>query len=193
MEIIRINKEKLKVMLSDEDMRHYEIQSCGTNYSDSALRRALGKILVDADTESDFNIAKDRIYVEIFPDKCGGCEMFVTKIGEREKKDSRAKTPEKRWFLYIFPDLATLLLVAKKLFSLDYTEESFAYKDEKSNYCLLLYEKTGNGLSAEKSISEFSFLTEYGKRKSGTFSIAYLREHGWPIGGRNAVALLSEL
>ncbi len=193
MEVIRISNQKLKVMLSDEDMRHYEIQSCSKDYGDAEIRRALSKILFDADKETDFNVAKDRIYIEIFPDKDGGCEMFVTKLGEREKKEARGKTQEKRLHLYIFPDIPTLLLICKKLHAAGYTGESFAYKDEKNSFCLLLYERPGNNFSADKGVSEYAFLTEYGKRKNGVFSVAYVREHGSLISEKNAIETLALL
>lgn len=92
MELIRINDNKLKIMLTSSDMKNYELDvqklSCGTEET----RRAFRNILHDAGVCSEAEDGKDKIYIQYYPSREGGCEMFVTRLALLAGKDGTEST-----------------------------------------------------------------------------------------------------
>jgi negative regulator of genetic competence, sporulation and motility len=81
MEWIRISQNKLKIMLTAEDARHYELNCEQADYTDILTRTAFREILTDVKREAEFDASEDKVYIQMYPSKEGGCELFVTKIG----------------------------------------------------------------------------------------------------------------
>ena len=79
MELLLISESRLKIILSDADMEKYEITSDTMEGSDSETKRAIRCILDEAKRRIGFDVCGGNIFVQIFPSKDGGCEMFVTK------------------------------------------------------------------------------------------------------------------
>ena len=75
MELIRISDSKLKIMLNAEDMVHYAINSDLLNYENTETRRAVWQILDEAKQQTGFDAASDRVLIQVYPSRAGGCEM----------------------------------------------------------------------------------------------------------------------
>lgn len=170
MELIVISENKLKVMLTADDMRHYNLD-CDTMDSDSGpTRRAFRCILDDARAQTGFDPGKDKIFVQLYPGKSGGCEMFVTKLGT-EKKDGEkpVATPQKRdptpkEYAYVFSSLSHLLRASRRLRG-KFNGTARAFTDRgKQEYFLILSE-------------DAPFLTEYEGRRCKSREIPYILEY----------------
>ena len=102
MEWIRISKNKLKIMLSAEDARHYELDCEAADLGELVTRTAFHEILSDVKMQTDFDASEDKIYIQMYPSKGGGCELFVTKMGlllsDEEKEISPQTVREKGRF-----------------------------------------------------------------------------------------------
>ena len=61
MELILINEKKLKIMLSPEDMREYEIDPDSVDYDKTETRRAFWSILDEAKHRTGFDAASERV------------------------------------------------------------------------------------------------------------------------------------
>ena len=83
MELILINSNKLKIMLTEADMIQYELDFNTINYDNIETRRAFWNILDEAKHRTGFDAASDRIFIQLYPSKEGGCEMYVTKVVPR--------------------------------------------------------------------------------------------------------------
>ncbi len=88
MELIIIDEKKMKIMLTAPDMRHYELRAERMDCADEHTRRAFRHIFDDARLQTGFDTAGERLFVQLFTSKGGGCEIFVTKLGERYSDDS---------------------------------------------------------------------------------------------------------
>ncbi len=79
METIFISKDKIKIMLSDVEMAKYRIHK---DFSKDKAEADLiiWDILDDAAASTGFDTEKGSFYVQMFPSKDGGCELFVTRI-----------------------------------------------------------------------------------------------------------------
>lgn len=78
-ETIVINKDKIKIMLDSIDMEKYCPEDVFSNESDKA-EAAIWQILDKVAETTDFDTEKSSFYVQIYPSKSGGCEMFITRI-----------------------------------------------------------------------------------------------------------------
>ncbi len=85
MELIIIDESRLKIMLTPADMRHYALPSEHMSAVGSATRRAFRHIFDDARERVGFDTAGERLFVQLYTSRGGGCEIFVTKLGEAEE------------------------------------------------------------------------------------------------------------
>ena len=93
MEIIMINENKLKVMLCKEDLSHFELSPEQLDYSNTETKRMFWDVLSRAKHQTGFDTDGQRVLVQLYPSKEGGCEMFVTKIGIlRDNSNDNIKT-----------------------------------------------------------------------------------------------------
>ena len=81
MELIMISNSKLKIMLTSEDMKEYSLDCNTLSYENTETRRAFWSILDEAKHRTGFDAASERVFVQVYPSKKGGCEMYVTKLG----------------------------------------------------------------------------------------------------------------
>lgn len=81
MELIVISESKLKIMLTAPDMARYELESTHMDCTDAHTRAAFRHIFEDARAEIGFDTEGERLFVQFYASKEGGCEIFVTKLG----------------------------------------------------------------------------------------------------------------
>ncbi len=85
MELILIDPSKLKIMLTAPDMQHYALDTSrleGMACTDTHTREAFRHIFHDAEVETGFHTDGQKLLVQMYTSKCGGCEIFVTKLGD---------------------------------------------------------------------------------------------------------------
>lgn len=81
MELIVISESKLKIMLTGPDMVKYELEGDFADCADVHTREAFRHIFEDARAEIGFDTEGERLLVQMYASKGGGCEIFVTKLG----------------------------------------------------------------------------------------------------------------
>ena len=80
MEIIRIGNDKLKLILTDGDLKKYSLKTERLDYDNTETRRVLWQILDEAKKETGFDAAAERTLVQAYPGRRGGCEIYVTRL-----------------------------------------------------------------------------------------------------------------
>ena len=134
MELIKISPTKLKIMLTPEDMREYEIDCESVDYARTETRRAFWSILDEAKHRTGFDAASERVYIQLYPSREGGCEMYVTKVGLIAAPDGSTGpgmlrvAPERR-LAYSFDGLDTLLRACRQLRDSADAQNSAAFFD----------------------------------------------------------------
>ena len=211
MELIRISNRKLKIMLTPTDMCHFELNADSFGEDSAQMHRAFRLLLEEIRKQSGFDADDSRISVQYFPSREGGCEMFISNLqnedAERDtpsltaslpptEKTSMQLRPIKKYSgsfrkdcAYRFDALSYLLKTCKRLFEIDYICDSFAYRDEKGVYFLLLSVLTASPFSTPE---ELDFIVEYGTVENAAHLRLYIREHASLISDR-AIAQLSAL
>ncbi len=200
MEWIRISNNKLKIMLTAEDARHYALNCENADYADTVTRTAFRDILTDVRKETGFDATEDKVYIQMYPSKEGGCELFVTKIGlllveeENKRKSEAHPTARQRshdaqreeWrtpFAFSFEKLQTMLLLCRRLRTDRHVKQSEAWRDDEGKWWLLF----------KASKKELTYLREYGKECNAEAARLFLAEHGHAICSAMAVETLGKL
>ena len=179
MELILISNSKLKIMLSAEDMKKYNIECDGA----SALRRGFKPVLERAHLDCGFDIDSGRLLVQVFPSRTGGCEMFVTRVALESGKEC-----ENDASVCIFDSIGKMSRLCEILRSRGYGTGSSAYELGKNAYALILPEFDRD----EALPLGAAVISEFGYRRDCENIEGYIKEHARVIIADDAVAKLAD-
>ena len=195
MELRLVNENKLKIILTNEDMALLDLTYEEMDYNDNIdTQRILWEILDKAKQQTGFDARSAKIYVQLHPDKSGGCFMYVTK-GETQTQKGDPYTYEKKYksklytgvkkkrVLYMFDNSEILLKVCNQLNLLGYAGKSDIYAD-KNKYYLYIEDNREPGID---------LISEYGVLINNPFFGFYLDEHTKKILSPEAVKAFSEV
>ena len=218
MELIMISDSKLKIMLTLDDMKTYSLDCATLDYDNTETRRAFWSILDEAKHRTGFDAASEKVFVQVYPSRTGGCEMYVTKLGifadrtarceesEEEEDDVRLNLGGKeevkdrdvhirdgkkfvKTLVYRFLDAERLINACARLEEYGYSDESSAYFCEEDKGGRYYLTIKDSGYFAGRE--EYPFVTEYADRvDSDTFEM-YIGEHGKCICRKSAVKIMS--
>lgn len=141
MELIIISESKIKLMLTRDDMARYS----GTT------KEILKGIMDDAKVKCGCTGLGGRIFVQMYPSKGGGCELFVTRLEDRRNtamSEDRVLTDYRKYIfnergshiIYRFETMNALLAACCGLQKLGYSGSSPAYRDPSDGKLYLLLE-----------------------------------------------------
>ena len=94
MELIVIDETKLKIMLTAPDMRHYDLHAERMTTANAATRNAFRHIFNDARQRIGFDTSGERLLVQLYTSRGGGCEIFVTKLCAEDDATDTADASE---------------------------------------------------------------------------------------------------
>ena len=201
MELIVIGESRLKIMLTGEDMARYRLEEPaasgqGGDTVTPHTREVLRHIFADAREEIGFDTEGERLFVQLYASKGGGCEIFVTKLGgagetellKRIKQEESAMQGEReRTVCLRVGSLSDLTALCRRLTDAGFRGKSALYipteEDGAWYLSLTLPEEPGE-------ITSFPFLWEYGEEAQRDMGV-YLSEHGKRICPRGAVETLA--
>ncbi len=207
MELIRISDHKLKIMLTPSDMRHFEMNNIQFGEEVSDLRRSFRLLMHELRDEIGFDADDNRISVQYFPSREGGCEMFISNLEPAPADSPKCLLPRakgtleglpstlpaerfRREYAYAFSELHHLQTACRRLKERGYIGESSAFRDTGGTYYLFL---SFLAASAYTMPEELHFMTEYGRLENADRLRLYIREHGHSIVSEGAVQTLAEL
>lgn len=210
MELIVINESKLKIMMSESDMKNYGLDENEFHCSVINAREILDKILHSSPIHTGFeNISNDdKILMQLYPDQHGGCELYVTKITLDEKEDAliMPQENEEKYLLprsvekkqikksnlisYRFERLEYGISAAKELILRNFSGESSFYQGSDGKYYLFIHARQEQNYYA---LSYIEFLSEFGEQVNAENTYLLLLEYGKCIFKNNAICELSKV
>ena len=208
MELRIIEEDMLRIMLTELDMIKYDIDCDSLDYKNTKTRKAVWGILDEAYRKTGFDAAKERVCIKIYPDKSGGCKIYITKLHDKlppedemnystVKERPLQETGAKKAAVYGFADLDSLINVCRRLGRSSYDGESGAYigcEKDKKRFYLVIYEDPAQIRGRQSRPSRESlFICEYGTKISAPDALSYIKEHGCAICEGNAVSKLAAL
>ena len=196
MELILMGDSRLKVMLSAEEVRRFALDLEAGEMSGREAKAALRDLFDEIRRQSGFDAYSERLLVQLYPSKGGGCEIFMTKLGKRERETTGKGSvgeiglaPELRAVLFRFQGIGDLLSVCRQLGRVGYDRLSTVYLADDDRYYLVLQEGARGGSRP----SELAFVEEFGERRGGATALAYIKEHGRCLVSGDAVGRLAPL
>lgn len=205
LELSLMGQDKLKVSLTPFDMIRYDLTCDKIDYDNTETRRAVWSILDHAKHETGFDAATGRIYIQVYPEKNGGCEIYITKLsrnelpsaGDMNSTNEKAIAPLRDVLaVYRFEDSENLLRVCKFLARRGYDARSDAFVEEtarqKRRYFLLITEPAPQRVRT-RYLRDNLFIGEFGVRIPSSSIIPYLREHCHCFCPEDAVHTLAQL
>ncbi|MBO5790328.1 MAG: adaptor protein MecA [Clostridia bacterium] len=194
MELIVIDESKVKVMLSATDMQHFELDVSDMDYENRHTRSALKAILEAVRIKSGLDVTGEKMLVQVYPSKGGGCEMFISRLSPPSASGALPRTLtllSAKNTVFRFRVFEHLLAVCRALDTSGYSLESAAYRGSDGMWYLQLQE---NRQSSEKSASgALSFVQEYAEHVGGGVALAYVKEHCKCVIEKEAVKILASL
>ena len=191
MEFLFIGDSKLKIVMSEADMRSYKLDA-GADYSSSVYRRAFWRVLERAKAEVGFDPDGDKVLIQFYPVKSGGCEVFVTKLGLLSKESARCVCRSdkvamlshgKSFYRFeSYSDLTRFALAMKG--ASDTYPGSDIYISDAGHYFLAIEEYKKGG-----EPTEFPFILEFSDLLTADFSY-YITEHCRLLTEGNAIEAL---
>ncbi len=206
MEYILINDSKLKIICEKNDLAPHGINADDLDYGDSVSRKFIEGLLEEAKIKLGFETAKYKVLIQLFPDKYGGCEIFVSKLGllsksfESERDSEQKESVEKKrkcepsQKIFFFERLDFLLEACKRMSFLPPCKKSSLFYLDKSGY-YLYFEIEEESLEEYgiNTLNEYSFLLEYGEPQSVKEKMPYLKEYANNICNEGAIEALCKI
>ena len=193
MEHILISPGKLKLMLTRDDVERYDLTSAVDGECDPESRQSFKALLADAG-KLGFDPGNDRLFIQLYPSKDGGAEIYITRLGERLP----AANPREKFsvtHIGAFDSLSDLLCCCKRLGGFDSEEsESSAFSDEDGqNYYLVLSESLTCREFLENGLRIDAIIGEYGQKIKPSGAIYYIKEHCFEFCEKRAVKILGSM
>jgi negative regulator of genetic competence, sporulation and motility len=185
-ELKLISENKLKIILTNEDMAALDITYEDMNYDDTNTKRVVWKILDEAKRRTGFDAASGGVEIQVQGRKNDGCLIFVTKTGAQitEQYAAYAKSYKKLYtgikkkrLLYMFESSETLHEACRQLMLVGYGGKSDIFADDEKYYLYI----EDNREHCLDMISEYGFLI------NNPFFSFYLDEHAKKIISAEAV------
>lgn len=191
MKFIRISKSKVKVIITEEECRHYKIVANDGEYDNVQLRDSLPEIFKEIKRTLGLDFGTEKVLIQLYPTDGGGCEMYVTILDYLSSKDKSAllsadnlNTYEKRRYQYHFSSLCDVARALKQVKREGI--DSDLYYGEGEGYYLSISDNVFDGEE------ELGYLTEYGQRVP-QLPRAYMVEHYMPLALGNAIDIFSKI
>ena len=211
MELIKVNSLKLKIILTPEDMREFEITNETLEYGSAKTRKAFRSILEKARFETGFDTKNDHIYVQIFPSLDGGCEMFLTRRGRllpepdeekgtylKKKYSLTYERPGKEYsYIAETDNIENIIKLSHRMNEAGFSGSSSLYASKDKYYLTIKFPKAFPSFMKNTGFDEehhrFAFMSDYADiYYASALPKAYIKEHAQLILGDNAVLRLAE-
>lgn len=196
-ELIVINENKLKVMLSDEEMIKYDIDRLGDG-AVQGTRRAFRNMIDEIKNRTGFDADSTKLCIQLYPCHSGGCELYLTRLCGTDSVYENASPDDTKFDyselattdfdrirgdVYGFENLAELISVCRAFDIRFPARTATAYIDD-SGGTMLVFE---NKLSEK----ERSLIEEFGQSQRGEAVRKYIPEHCLRLFDGNAVSALA--
>ena len=154
MEFIKIHDKKLKIALSSDDIVKYGLTLAELDYRNVETKRALWQMLGEAKKKCGFDASGESLYVEVYPSRAGGCEIFVTCLNAKEKASALRACPVS------FDESEPMIAASAALLAAGYREQSLLYR-LCGRFYLILFLSDGNADQLTLSLA-----LEFGKEEN---------------------------
>ena len=186
MEHILISPGKLKLMLTKSDLDKYHLDTAELEGEHTHTRRAFRALLSDVKRVAGFDAASDKVFIQLYPSRDGGAEIYITRLIAAPEDTRESRTPVTA--VYRFPSMDTLLAACSHADTAYPPSHSSAWYGDDGAYYLII---TNNaGLPHERLRAG---MRVFGHALTSTAASAYVSEHASCIIENDALSTLRGL
>ncbi len=194
-----INSEKIKIMLTREDIKKYDIRMYSLGHTGSAIKEAFSEVLSDIKNKTGFDTLSKKTVLQVYPSRDGGCEVYLTRLnsdgGDKLHSDrptdfnKQTDTPItiRRWLETVIFAFGRITDVIDACRTLDLGQYS---KTSSLHVCSGVYYLFLEAEIRSKS-DDLIKLSDFAKRVDNRLAQAYITEHGECIIKSGAIEALS--
>ncbi len=179
MEIIKLGKDAIKVMLDRNETNEYNFSS-----DEQSGKKSLKNLIDALRAEEILGTGREELCTEIYVSNDGCSEIFISKGQERAIK--RHGTSRLEGEMYKFDALSDLIQACARLKMVDYKGKSLVYYDEKAKKYFMRLTRI-----APKDL-KYAFLSEYSVRQKSML-ISYIMENSKCICEKNSIEIFASL
>ena len=179
MDFLLIGESKIKIVLSESEAAEHNLDECISESLDAGVRRSFWRILDKARDAVGFDPSGDKVLIQLYPIKGGGCEMFVTKLGilpessaRLVSRSSRLSVLQRQISLYYFDSMDDLIGASKAIKAQVGNEKIVSDVYLFGMHYFLSIEEYGKGGEP----IEFLSILEFGSRLTADLC-SYIHEH----------------
>lgn len=208
MKIEKINENKIKITISNNDLQDRNIDLASLNYNSPAAQELFWDMMEQAESKFGFNASESQLCVEASPDIEEGFVITITRLKPIEEDAESSQKYLKKKFnkksdiklkkkshkvlstntIYSFVGTDELSMMSHHIADM-YAGESFLYKHNNLYYLIL----SKNNWVSDSSLDAESILNEYGTKISNvSFYEGYLNEYGIKIADGNALEIINK-
>lgn len=202
MEIIKIDKDRVKLYLSAKDLADKGINLKDLECDEKRAKEVIFELISCAKLEKNVKNGQNELDICAFSSKDGGCELFIKRVNgniggefvgytKESIKISTEKSEKKYTYSFVFDSIDLMARACGQLFKTRFSGESEAYfKDGNDGVKYYMILSGTHRAQQAKTMRPLSFLSEFGERCCGELSTAYIREHCNCICRENAVDVI---
>ena len=190
MKFLRVGSNKLKISLTMDESKRYNIQPTDENTDRERLKEVVFALLSEAKDRCGFSLGSDKALIQIYPSDEFGAELLVTKLttlAERERDTvfsaANISTVEERMLTFRFESAEDLGRAARAVCAADAASD--IYLGDDGCYYIAVRECSLGGDCAFLPFLEFGTELE-------EMPYDVMRERGRLIAGGNALRIVSE-
>ncbi len=202
MEHILISPGKLKLMLTKSDLDRYDLDCEAMDSEDTLTRQAFRELLADVKRVSGFDAADDKVFIQLYPSRDGGAEIYITRLTLNKEPTTRKDDTVKLTNVYRFESMESLLEICSYISSQNITDgkrpplpdESSAWNTDGKYYLICEENVTYREyLRSGKSDRFGEYIPERCKRLKSPVALPYIKEHCTCICEHDAISQLANL
>lgn len=202
MEHILISPGKLKLMLTKSDLDRYDLDCEAMDSEDTLTRQAFRELLADVKRVSGFDAADDKVFIQLYPSRDGGAEIYITRLTLGKEQNSRKNDTIKLTSVYRFDSMESLLEICSYINSQNVTcgkrhplpNESSAWQSDGKYYLICEESVTYREyLRSGKNDRFGEYIGSLGKRLQSSVALPYVKEHCTCFCEHDAISALAKL
>ncbi len=179
MEHILISPGKIKLMLTQNDLQKYELDCDTIDSEDPATKQSLRELLADVKSSSGFDVSDDKLFIQLYPSKDGGAEIYITKLSLRRQTDKSSESSVHITNVFKFENMRELLLACTRIPPHEkFTKRTSSAWMGDSSYFLITEENIPYREYLSGTQKSFdAIISENGIHIGSAAGAAYVREH----------------
>ena len=184
-----LDENRVKILMEEQDIEHYDLPFEKLNYDDPYSRAFIYDLIQKTYDETGIDLSDSRVMIEVVPGVARAYYILISRIkrdGEEQIEFDKAELPEAEEYVFYLPTGESVVRFFGQLKEF-YPQNSELYLYNRKYYALLSYNP--QAVTDDRFSSFLGRLDEFGERCNYHFkNAAVLKERGECVIGSDAAS-----